>query len=149
MKQFCYEADSQKTRGGSYKYDRKARGKHGDGSFASLLNSQSGNHRACNNNERLQNLKFGLDTPLKVEFEENGVNLSSGEAQKIAISRAFYKDSSLIILDEPSSALDPIAEYHLTRSMLEAAANKINLMLAGIASTVRNRRYSGLSSEYP
>ncbi|WP_024831730.1 ABC transporter ATP-binding protein [Ruminiclostridium josui] len=87
--------------------------------------------------QRLQKFKLGLDTPLTAEFEEDGVNLSGGEAQKIAISRAFYKDSSLIILDEPSSALDPIAEYQLNQSMLEAAANKTVVFISHRLSTTR------------
>lgn len=87
--------------------------------------------------ERLQNLKHGLDTPLTAEFEENGMNLSGGESQKIAISRAFYKNSSLIILDEPSSALDPIAEYQLNQSMLEAAVNKTVVFISHRLSTTR------------
>lgn len=87
--------------------------------------------------QRLQNFKHGLNTPLTAEFEEDGVNLSGGEAQKIAISRAFYKDSSLIILDEPSSALDPIAEYQLNQSMLEAAANKSVVFISHRLSTTR------------
>ncbi len=87
--------------------------------------------------ERLKSFKHGLQTPLTAEFEENGVNLSGGEAQKIAISRAFYKDSSLIILDEPSSALDPIAEYQLNQSMLEAAENKTVVFISHRLSTTR------------
>ncbi len=87
--------------------------------------------------QRLQSFKHGLNTPLTAEFEEDGVNLSGGEAQKIAISRAFYKDSSLIILDEPSSALDPIAEYQLNQSMLEAAANKSVVFISHRLSTTR------------
>ena len=87
--------------------------------------------------EKLQNLEFGLDTHLTAEFEENGVNLSGGEAQKIAVSRAFYKDSILIIMDEPSSALDPIAEYQLNQSMLEAAFNKTVIFISHRLSTTR------------
>ncbi|MEN8904757.1 MAG: ABC transporter ATP-binding protein [Clostridiales bacterium] len=64
---------------------------------------------------KLDELKSGLDTNLTTEFEKDGVDLSGGEAQKIAIARSFYKKSSLIILDAPSSALNPIAEYHLNQ----------------------------------
>ncbi len=87
--------------------------------------------------DRLKQFEHGLDTPLTAEFEESGVNLSGGEAQKIAISRAFYKNSSLIILDEPSSALDPIAEYQLNQSMLEAAENKTVVFISHRLSTTR------------
>ena len=87
--------------------------------------------------ERLSSLKNGLDTPLTTEFEDNGVDLSGGEAQKIAISRVFYKESGLIILDEPSSALDPIAEYQLNHSMLEATENKTVIFISHRLSTTR------------
>jgi ATP-binding cassette, subfamily B, bacterial len=63
--------------------------------------------------ERLANLVQGLETPLYKEFDEDGIQISGGEAQKIAIARAFYKDSPLVILDEPTSALDPIAESEI------------------------------------
>lgn len=46
---------------------------------------------------------------------------TGGKSQKVAIARAFYENSSLIILDEPSSALDPIAEYHLNKAMQKVA----------------------------
>ncbi len=87
--------------------------------------------------ERLASLPDGLDTNLTTEFEDDGVNLSGGEAQKLAIARVFYKKASLIILDEPSSALDPIAEYHLNRSMLTAAENKSVAFISHRLSTTR------------
>ena len=49
------------------------------------------------------------------QFDENGVELSGGEGQKLAIARALYKDAPMIILDEPTSALDPVAEYEMYR----------------------------------
>lgn len=87
--------------------------------------------------ERLGSLPNGLDTNLTTEFEDDGVNLSGGEAQKLAIARVFYKSANLIILDEPSSALDPIAEYHLNRSMLTAAENKSVVFISHRLSTTR------------
>lgn len=87
--------------------------------------------------ERLRELKYGLDTELTTEFAKEGVNLSGGEAQKLAIGRVFYKDAGLIILDEPSSALDPIAEYQLNHSMLEAAENKTVIFISHRLSTTR------------
>lgn len=87
--------------------------------------------------ERLKTLSDGLETNLTTEFEENGVNLSGGESQKLAVARVFYKDANLIILDEPSSALDPIAEYHLNRSMLTAAENKSVVFISHRLSTTR------------
>lgn len=87
--------------------------------------------------ERLETLPDGLDTNLTAEFEEKGVNLSGGEGQKLAIARVFYKDAGLMILDEPSSALDPIAEYHLNQSMLTAAENKSVVFISHRLSTTR------------
>lgn len=55
----------------------------------------------------------GLDTYLYSNFSKQGVEVSGGEAQKIAIARALYKDSAFVILDEPTSALDPISEYEI------------------------------------
>ena len=60
--------------------------------------------------DRLDTLPEGLQTQLYKDFTENGVDVSGGEAQKIAIARALYKDAPFIILDEPTAALDPIAE---------------------------------------
>lgn len=87
--------------------------------------------------ERLATLSDRLETNLTTEFEDNGVNLSGGEGQKLAVARVFYKDANLIILDEPSSALDPIAEYHLNRSMLTAANNKSVVFISHRLSTTR------------
>lgn len=58
-------------------------------------------------------LKNGLDTYLGTEYEEDGVNVSGGQAQKIAMARAIYKDAKVMILDEPTAALDPVAEFEI------------------------------------
>ena len=59
---------------------------------------------------RLDTLPQGLSTPLYQDFSQDGVEISGGEAQKIALARALYKDAPFIVLDEPTAALDPIAE---------------------------------------
>lgn len=87
--------------------------------------------------ERIKGLFYGLDTQLTTEFAKEGVNLSGGESQKLAIGRVFYKDAGLIILDEPSSALDPIAEYQLNHAMFEAAENKTVIFISHRLSTTR------------
>ncbi|MBE6586555.1 MAG: ABC transporter ATP-binding protein [Ruminococcaceae bacterium] len=71
--------------------------------------------------ERLDTLPKGLDTALSKDLDKEGVNLSGGEAQKVAIARVFVRPYELIIMDEPSSALDPMAEYQLNHSILHAA----------------------------
>ena len=63
--------------------------------------------------ERLSEMPEGLDTCLYREFDKKGVEISGGEAQKIALARALYKDASFIVLDEPTAALDPLAEYEV------------------------------------
>lgn len=87
--------------------------------------------------KRLDSFSRGIDTPLTREFEEEGVNLSGGEAQKVAIARTFYKYCPVIILDEPSSALDPISEYQLNQAMLEVAKDKTVIFISHrLSSTV-------------
>lgn len=88
--------------------------------------------------ERLDSLPEGIHTPLTTEFEENGINLSGGESQKVAIARVFNKDAQIIILDEPSSALDPISEYHLNESMLSRSGDKTVIFISHRLSTTRD-----------
>lgn len=87
--------------------------------------------------ERLTTLPNGINTMITTEFDNEGVNLSGGESQKLAISRAFYKDAGLIILDEPSAALDPIAEYQLNRAMLKMTERKTVIFISHRLSTTR------------
>jgi len=88
--------------------------------------------------EKLASLSCGLDTVLTREFDPSGTQLSGGETQKIAIARAFYKNADLIILDEPSSALDPDAEYALNRAIASYAAEKTIVFISHRLSTTRH-----------
>lgn len=88
--------------------------------------------------ECLKKLPDGLDTQLSQEFDDNGVDLSGGEEQKLAVSRAFYKKAGLLFLDEPSSALDPIAEYKLNQTMDKVASEKTVMFISHRLSTTRN-----------
>ncbi len=87
--------------------------------------------------ERVDGMEKGLDTPLTTEFMEDGMNLSGGESQKLAIARVFYRKAGLMILDEPSSALDPIAEYQLNHAMLSATKDKTVIFISHRLSTTR------------
>lgn len=74
--------------------------------------------------EKLAKMPHGLDTYLYKSVDTEGVDISGGEAQKIAIARALYKDSPFIILDEPTAALDPIAEAEIYSKFDEIAGDK-------------------------
>lgn len=91
--------------------------------------------------ERVREMKDGLDTQLTTEIMEKGVNLSGGESQKLAIARVFYQKAGLMILDEPSSALDPIAEYQLNHAMLKATEDKTVIFISHRLSTTRLADY--------
>ena len=80
-------------------------------------------------------LQNGIDTELLREFSDDGVMLSGGESQKMAVARAFYQNCPYAILDEPSANLDPIAEYELNRAMLERAAHKTVIFISHRLST--------------
>ncbi len=86
---------------------------------------------------RVKEMPDLTDTQLTTEIMEKGVNLSGGEAQKLAISRVFYQQAGLMILDEPSSALDPIAEYQLNHAMIEATKDKTVIFISHRLSTTR------------
>ncbi len=80
-------------------------------------------------------LPDGTDSILLREFDDEGISLSGGEAQKIAIARAFYKNCSFALLDEPSANLDPVAEHTLNQSMVKAANQKTVLFISHRLST--------------
>lgn len=74
--------------------------------------------------DKIASLENGADTVLTREFDENGAGLSGGEAQKTAVARMFASDFDVAILDEPSSALDPIAEYKMYENLILATKDK-------------------------
>lgn len=74
--------------------------------------------------DRVRALPNGIDTVLTREFDESGAVLSGGESQKIAVARAFAGDFEIALFDEPSSALDPIAEYGLYESMMRRCRDR-------------------------
>lgn len=74
--------------------------------------------------EKIKTLSKGGDTVLTREFEDDGVGLSGGESQKVSTARLFARNFEIAILDEPSSALDPIAEYKMYENLVNATENK-------------------------
>lgn len=84
---------------------------------------------------KLRVLPNGIETQVTREFNERGINFSGGEEQKIAIARIFYKNCGYVILDEPSSALDPISEYNLNETMMSLSENKTVIFISHRLST--------------
>jgi ATP-binding cassette subfamily B protein len=85
-----------------------------------------------------KDLPKGVNTQLLREFDDEGMMLSGGESQKVAIARAFYKNCPYVILDEPSANLDPVAEYNLNQAMIDAAKHKTVVFISHRLSTTVN-----------
>ncbi len=86
---------------------------------------------------RISNMPKGLDTLLYKDFEEDGVEISGGEAQKIALARALYKNAPFIILDEPTAALDPIAEAEVYSNFNNIVGDKTAIYISHRLSSCR------------
>ncbi|MBR6680907.1 MAG: ABC transporter ATP-binding protein [Clostridia bacterium] len=74
--------------------------------------------------ERVSKLENGIDNILTREFDDNGANLSGGEQQKLLLARVFADPTPFVLLDEPSSALDPNAEYKMFENMMRATEGR-------------------------
>ena len=88
-------------------------------------------------NERATSLSNGLDTALYKDYDKDGVIISGGEAQKIALARAIYKDAPFIILDEPTAALDTIAEFEIYSKFNEIVGDKTAVYISHRLSSCR------------
>ncbi len=84
-----------------------------------------------------QKLPKGVDTPVFKMFEEDGIEPSGGEQQKMAIARALYKNASVIILDEPTAALDPMAEYEIYKQFHSLVGDKTAFYISHRLSSCR------------
>lgn len=87
--------------------------------------------------EMTEKLPKGLDTNIGKDFEEDGVRVSGGEGQKIAIARSLYRDAPFIILDEPTAALDPVAEYEIYSKFNEIVGDRTAVYISHRLSSCR------------
>lgn len=87
--------------------------------------------------ERITTMPDGIRTSLYKDFDKNGVEISGGEAQKIALARALYKNAPFIILDEPTAALDPIAEHEIYSKFNEIVGDKTAIYISHRLSSCR------------
>ena len=99
------------------------RGDHGEGRIAEAAVSGDAD-------DFISKLPAGYDTPLTRLFEENGVELSGGQWQKLSVARAFYKESDILILDEPTASLDAIAEKEVFDRFSELSENKLTVFVS-------------------
>lgn len=89
-------------------------------------------------NSQLAQLEDSLDTNMTKEFDENGLILSGGQMQKVAIARALYRNSDVIIMDEASSALDPISEAEINKTIMDQLGDKSMIIISHRLSTIKH-----------
>lgn len=90
--------------------------------------------------ERVLNMRSGIDSRLlkdQQDGDEEGIEISGGEKQKIALARALYRDAPMVILDEPTSALDPIAEQDIYTRFNDMVAEKTAVFISHRMSSCR------------
>ena len=87
--------------------------------------------------EKIEGLEKGIDTIIGREFDEDGLEFSGGEGQKLACARAYYKDSPIMILDEPTASLDPISECQLYERFNSILENKTAIYISHRLASVK------------
>lgn len=87
--------------------------------------------------EKIASLEKGIETPLVKHITENGTEFSGGEVQKLLLARAIYKDSPILILDEPTAAMDPIAEQNVYLKYNELSKDKTAFFISHRLSSTR------------
>ena len=87
--------------------------------------------------EKIQSLAKGIDTPMLKGLEEDGIELSGGQNQKLALARALYKNGDIVILDEPTSALDPLAEFEIYQNFDQLIGHKTAVYISHRLSSTR------------
>ena len=88
--------------------------------------------------EKTEEYAKGILCEMTQEFDDEGMELSGGQTQKMALSRVYAKESGIVILDEPSSALDPISENEMIKTMMENTKGKTLLLISHRLSAVRD-----------
>ncbi len=88
--------------------------------------------------EKVESLPKGVDTIMTKEFDKDGAVFSGGQHQKLAVARTFAKESPVKIFDEPSSALDPIAEYELFKNIMKEGRDHTMVFISHRLSSVKN-----------
>lgn len=88
-------------------------------------------------NEKVERMKQGADTYLYQDYGEEGREVSGGEAQKLAICRALYRDTSFVVLDEPTAALDPVSEYEIYKDFQMLVEDKTAVFVSHRLSSCR------------
>ncbi|MDD7767603.1 MAG: ABC transporter ATP-binding protein, partial [Treponema sp.] len=88
--------------------------------------------------EKVSSLEKGMNTTLTKEFDDDGVVFSGGEFQKVVVARAFARNCPIKVFDEPSSALDPIAEYQLFDNILKSCKENLLIFISHRLSSVKN-----------
>jgi ABC-type multidrug transport system fused ATPase/permease subunit len=86
--------------------------------------------RSGNAEEFIEALPEGINTPLTRMFEDDGIELSGGQWQKLSIARAFYKNSDILIMDEPTASLDPLAEQDVFNRFATLSENKLSIFVS-------------------
>lgn len=87
--------------------------------------------------ERVEQMKNRENSVIYKDFDENGIEISGGEAQKLALARALYKDAPFVILDEPTSALDPISEFEIYQRFNSFVGDKTAIYISHRLSSCR------------
>ena len=108
--------------------------KESSGNLSTNSDFESDRFYACLENanikDRAERLPNKENTYLYKDLDENGVEISGGEAQKLALARALYKDAPIVILDEPTAALDPIAEHEIYSRFNSFVENKTAIYIS-------------------
>jgi ATP-binding cassette subfamily B protein len=88
--------------------------------------------------DKVNVLPLGIDTPVTKEFLDKGILFSGGELQKLSIARALIKETPVVLMDEPSSALDPIAEHEIEQMLAEIFTDKLVVIISHRLSLTKN-----------